>query len=136
MTEINRTYSLRIRLMLVKKTIPGIIMNPITKTLNTIVQLSPIYAFKLKYLKNPDNQLYSNKIKKQTKINSSLDRLSAKLSKLYLNFRKVLLSQNLNISQYYLFFTENTKAPLKSGLFCFSLLRNFLASFFDFNPPI
>lgn len=44
MTEINRTYSLRIRLMLVKKTIPGIIMNPITKTLNTIVQLSPIYA--------------------------------------------------------------------------------------------
>ena len=42
MTEINRTYSLRIRLMLVKKTIPGIIMNPITKTLNTIVQLSPI----------------------------------------------------------------------------------------------
>ena len=44
LTEINRTYSLRIRLMLVKKTIPGIIMNPITKTLNTIVQLSPIYA--------------------------------------------------------------------------------------------
>ena len=44
MTEINRTYSLRIRLMLVKKTIPGIIMNPITKTLNTIVQLSPIYV--------------------------------------------------------------------------------------------
>ena len=44
MTEINRTYSLRIRLMLVKKTIPGIIMNPITKTLNIIVQLSPIYA--------------------------------------------------------------------------------------------
>ena len=44
MTEFNRTYSLRIRLMLVKKTIPGIIMNPITKTLNTIVQLSPIYA--------------------------------------------------------------------------------------------
>ena len=44
MTEIYRTYSLRIRLMLVKKTIPGIIMNPITKTPNTIVQLSPIYA--------------------------------------------------------------------------------------------
>ena len=44
MTEINRTYSLRIRLMLVKKTITGIIMNPITKTLNTIVQLSPIYV--------------------------------------------------------------------------------------------
>ena len=44
MTEISRTYSLRIRLMLVKKTIPGIIMKPITKTLNTIVQLSPIYA--------------------------------------------------------------------------------------------
>ena len=44
MTEINRSYSLRIRLMLVKKTIPGIIMNPITKTLNTIVQLSPINA--------------------------------------------------------------------------------------------
>ena len=122
MTEINRTYSLRIRLMLVKKTIPGIIMNPITKTLNTIVQLSPILcSFKLKYLKNPGNQLYSNKIKKQTKINSSLDRLSTKLSKLYLNIRKVLLSQNPNISQYYLFFTENTKAPLKSGLFCFSL---------------
>ena len=44
MTKINFTYSLRIRLMLVKKTIPGIIMNPITKALNTIVQLSPIYA--------------------------------------------------------------------------------------------
>ena len=44
MTEINRTYSLRIRLMLVKKTIPGMIMKPIIKTLNTIVQLSPIYA--------------------------------------------------------------------------------------------
>ena len=44
MTEINRTYSLRIRLMLVKKTITGIIIKPITKTLNTIVQLSPINA--------------------------------------------------------------------------------------------
>ena len=85
------------------------------------------------YLKNPDNKLYSNKIIKQTKINSPLNRLSAKL---YLNARKVLLSQNLNISHYYLFFTENTNAPLKSGLFCFSLLRNFSASFFDFNPPI
>ena len=120
--------------MLVKKTIPGIIMNPITKTLNTNRPTqSHLCSFKLKYLKNPDNKLYSNKIIKQTKINSPLNRLCAKL---YLNIRKVLLSQNLNISHYYLFFTENTKAPLKSGLFCFSLLRNFSASFFDFNPPI
>ena len=44
MIKINCSYSLRIRLMLDKKTIPGIIMNPITKTLNTIVQLNPIYA--------------------------------------------------------------------------------------------
>ena len=37
-------YSLRIRLILAKKTTPGIIMNPMISTLKTSVQLSPINA--------------------------------------------------------------------------------------------
>ena len=36
--------SLRIRLMLVKNTIPGIIMNPMPSTLKISAQLSPIIA--------------------------------------------------------------------------------------------
>ena len=35
---------MRIRLILVKKTTPGIIINPTIKTLKTIVQLSPIFT--------------------------------------------------------------------------------------------
>ena len=37
-------FSLRIRLIFDRKTDPGIMMNPITSTTNTIVQLSPINA--------------------------------------------------------------------------------------------